>query len=302
MTDQRIAAVDIGSNTAHVLVASVEAGQLIELCHYVEMTDLGSQVDRTGSIGATKCLQLVEALERVVMNARKHRYQRLVAGATAVMRTARDAATVLQRASSILSVPVRVLQPQREAELTFIGVASRHAGTGSWLMADVGGGSTELVAAHANIMLDWRSFLIGSSSLARRYLSDPPTNADQQHVTELVRLIISSSLPSDSVQKLVVTGGTASYIGRLPGIAANANSVTERQLAEVIQTLISTPANAMAHQTGLPVARVRALCGGTFIIGVLLNLLNLRSFEISQEGIHHGMVLAAATRGADWWR
>ncbi|HSR25323.1 MAG TPA: hypothetical protein VLW53_17340, partial [Candidatus Eisenbacteria bacterium] len=206
---ERLAALDIGSNTVHVLVGDAGAGGVVEIGHYVETTDLVAEVDRTGFIGSTKLREVLGALRTVLSRARVHGYHDIVAGATAAVRAAVDAAELLDRASTLAGGPIRVLDAEREARLTFLGVAGRHAARGHWLLADIGGGSTELMAATANTMHEWLSLEMGSSTYARRHLSDPPTLDERRSLRALIVRQLET-LPSRPVDKLVVTGGTAS--------------------------------------------------------------------------------------------
>ena len=89
MLGMRLAAVDIGSNTVHALVADVVRNRLEEVAHYVEMPELGARVARTGSIG-TKGRFAIRALRSVVNRARKDGYDKLLAAATEAVREAKD--------------------------------------------------------------------------------------------------------------------------------------------------------------------------------------------------------------------
>src|ERR1700675_2195897 len=148
----RLAAVDIGSNTVHSLVADVVRGKLEEVAHYVEMPELGARVARTGEIGAG-AKTAIRALRSVVARARSHNFDVLIAGATEAVRQARDGAEFARAAGEAIGVTVHMISAKREAELSCLGVASRHAVRREWVMVDIGGGSTEVVIARGREML-----------------------------------------------------------------------------------------------------------------------------------------------------
>src|SRR6266550_2737770 len=142
----RLAAVDIGSNTVHVLVADAVRGRLEDVAHYVEMPELGARVARKGEIGpGTKTA--IRALRSVVARARTHGFEVLIAGATEAVRQAKDGAQFATAAGAAIGTTIHVITATREAELSFQGVASRHSVRREWAMVDLGGGSTEVVIA-----------------------------------------------------------------------------------------------------------------------------------------------------------
>src|SRR5205814_6966557 len=169
----RLAALDIGSNTIHVLVADVVRGKLEDVAHYVERPELGAQVARTGAIG-THGAGALRALRRVIAEARKHGYDELIACATEAVRQASDGRNFARQAAEVIGAPVRVISGAREAQLSFLGAASRHASRGEWVLVDLGGASTEVVIARGKKMLRSESLEIGSGVLASKFLSDPP--------------------------------------------------------------------------------------------------------------------------------
>src|SRR6202165_6389326 len=174
------------------------------------MPSLGSVVARTGRIGE-QIEEAVRALRSVVDQARPFGFEHLVAGATEAVRRAADGAEFLRRCSEAIGVPVHLISPEREAQLSFGGVAQRHAVRRQWLMADLGGGSTELVVAHHHHILTWRSLPIGSGVLAGRHLSDPPREGEREALrAEAVALLKEAREWEPS--RLVATGGTATNL------------------------------------------------------------------------------------------
>ena len=162
----RLAAVDVGSNTVHVLVADVVRNKLVDVAHYIEMPELGARVARTGSIG-TKSRIAIRALRSVIARARKHGIDRLIAGATAAVREASDGEAFAKKAGEAIGVPVHIISGRREAELSFLGVASRHAARREWVMVDLGGASTEVVIGRGHDMVRSATLPIGSGSGGR---------------------------------------------------------------------------------------------------------------------------------------
>jgi exopolyphosphatase/guanosine-5'-triphosphate,3'-diphosphate pyrophosphatase len=298
---RRLAAVDVGSNTVHSLVADACQGRLEDVAHYVEMPELGTVVARSGRIGEAKTEEAIAALRSVLERARKHGYEHLLAGATAAVRKAADRDQFLARASAAIGAPVRLISERREAELSFRGVASRHASRRPWLMVDMGGASTELVLAEGEEMRRWVSLEIGSGSFADRYLSDPPRPGEREALRAAALPIVRRAVEGD-VHKLVMTGGTASNLPIVVSRHRPPSVMDTKALLSAAERLDAEPAAVVAARTGLPEARVRALRGGAEILLLLLDFYGLDRVHVSNEGLRHGMLLAYLERGEDWWR
>ena len=300
MPSSRLAAVDIGSNTVHALVADVDDhGDLYEVGHYLEMPELGARVDRTGRIGPVGTAVVLEALDSVISQARGPGYEYLVAGATAAVRGAPDGPELLSVASSLLGVAVHLISEEREAQLSFLGVASAHRAPGEWVMADLGGASTGIVAARDDRIVHWASLPVGSGALAARYLSDPPLPGEREALREDARSTLVEAPPS-AATRLVVTGGTA---GNLPLVLSEDDppaslGTDDLDRAQVI--LDSAPAAELAEDHDVSPTRIRALRGGVEVLRLLLEHYDAPTFEVSFEGLRHGMILAYAAHGDDW--
>jgi exopolyphosphatase/guanosine-5'-triphosphate,3'-diphosphate pyrophosphatase len=296
----RLAAVDIGSNTVHSLVADVVEGQLEEVAHYVEMPELGAQVARTGSIGA-RAKPAIRALRAVVARARTHGFDVLLACATQAVRQADDGADFARSAGDAIGTTVHVISALREAELSFLGVASRHAVRREWAMVDLGGGSTEVVIARGREMQRSVSLPIGSGVLASTYFSDPPKPEERARMRKAALRELTHA-PDGEVERLVATGGTAS---NLPFVLTHRNPppvLTTADLLTCEARLDRARAVQVAKTVGLPANRVKAMRAGIEALLLCLDWYGLAVLQISHEGVRQGMLLAYLERGNDWWR
>jgi exopolyphosphatase / guanosine-5'-triphosphate,3'-diphosphate pyrophosphatase len=295
----RLAAVDIGSNTIHALVVDVVDGGLVEVSHFVEMPSLGAQVARTGRIGEKRA-EAVAALRTVVDQARSLGFEHLVAGATAAVRKAADGPEFLGECSEAIGVPVRLISPEREAQLSFAGVAGKHAVRRQWLMADLGGGSTELVVARHHRIEAWRSLPIGSGVLASRHLSDPPREGEREALrADAVALL--KDAPECDPTRIVGTGGTAS---NLPVVVSPSHPpvvLSRHALLRAADLLDGAPAADLEKRYALRPGRVVAMRGGVEVLLLLLDWAGLDRLHVSIEGLRQGMILAYLERGEDWY-
>ena len=296
----RLAAVDVGSNTVHALVADLVRGRLQEVAHYVEMPELGAQVARTGSIGV-RAKPAIRALRSVVARARAHGFDVLLAGATQAVREAKDGADFARAAGTAIGTTMHVISAHREAELSFLGVASRHAIRREWAMIDLGGGSTEVVIARGRELQRAASLPIGSGVLASTYFSDPPKPEERARMRKAALRELTHA-PDGEVERLVATGGTAS---NLPLVLTNRNPppvLTTADLLTCEARLDGDRAVQVAKTVGLPANRVKAMRAGVEALLLFLDWYGLAVLQISHEGVRQGMLLAYLERGNDWWR
>lgn len=299
--ERRLAAVDIGSNTVHVLVADRADSGLRDVAFYVEMPELATRLHRLGELGPEGRALALEALDTVLGKARAHGYEQLVAGATAAVRQAPDGPDLLREASARIGVPVSLITERREAQLSFLGVASRHASEGEWVMADVGGGSTEVVAARALAAHAWASLPVGSGGFAARFLSDPPTGSERAALRGAAASVLEEA-PRSRCHALVVTGGTASYLPLAVTPDRPPAHLARPDLAAATGRLDAGPAAEVARGLGLPEARVRALRAGVEILSCLLDVYRQDELQVSHEGLRHGMLIAYLAEGDGWPR
>ena len=284
----------------HVLVADVVRNKLQDVAHYVEMPELGARVARTGAIGSRGRIA-IRALRSVVTKARSHGFERLIAAATQAVRQASDGEAFARQAGEAIGVPVHIISARREAELSFLGVASRHAARREWLMVDLGGASTEVVVARGLELVRSATLPIGSGVLASTYLSDPPRPEERARMRKAALRELTHA-PDGEVERLVATGGTAS---NLPFVLSRRNPPSVLTTADLLACearLDAGPAARVAAKAGLEPNRVKAMRAGVEALLLFLDWYGLALMQISHQGLRHGMLLAYLERGEDWWR
>ena len=296
----RLAAVDIGSNTVHALVADVVRGRLVDVAHYVEMPELGAHVARTGAVGA-RAKPVIRALRSVVARARTHGYEVLIAGATEAVRQASDRDAFAREAGEAVGTTLHIIRADREAELSFLGVASKHAHRREWLMVDLGGASTEIVIGNGRKMVRSATLPIGSGVFASTYFSDPPKPEERARMRRAALRELAHA-PDAEVMRLVVTGGTATNLPLLLSKRKPPAVLTTADLLTCESRLDAARASEVAEKSGLPPSRVKALRAGVEALLLLLDWYGLAVLQISYEGLRHGMLLAYVELGEDWWR
>ena len=194
-----------------------------------------------------------------------------------------------------------MISAHREAELSFLGVASRHAARREWVMVDLGGASTEVAIGRAREMVRWASLPVGSGVLASTYLADPPKPEERARMRRAALRELAQA-PDGDVERLVATGGTAS---NLPAVLAKRNPpsvLTSDDLLQCEKRLDGARALEVSEKVGLPVNRVKAMRAGVEVLLLMLDWYGLAVLHISHEGLRHGMLLAYLERGGAWNR
>ena len=170
------AAVDVGANSVHLLVAVTRGHRLEPLVDESVFLGLGDNVNRTGELGSVSRAELVATLVRYVETARRLGARHVVLVGTEPLRRAADAANAVEDVTRTTGVSLDVLSHEEEGYLTLIGVTSGRRVTAELMVVDVGGGSSELVVVSAVGGVRAAGVRLGSASLTASIVRhDPPT-------------------------------------------------------------------------------------------------------------------------------
>ncbi|MHB1500047.1 MAG: Ppx/GppA phosphatase family protein [Candidatus Dormibacteria bacterium] len=299
----RLAAIDVGSNTIHLLLAGCRPGAAPrQLFRRREFVQLGLDVAATGRVGPERLERAARTLSGQVAEARRKGALELAVGATQALRAAANGEEVAAVLAQRAGIPeLVVLAPAEEAQLAFAGATMALPPGTSTLLIDIGGASTQVALGPAGGVCSDRSLGLGSGSIAALAAGDPPSSEEWRVMQRRVGELIPDLVPSPPHTIALGTGGTITNLPRLLG-REKGSALRLRDVEEVIEAFRELPVSEIATRSGMDLERVRLCRGGALILAHLMDLLGLSSVRCSERGLRDGMVTGILLRGEDWWR
>ena len=299
-----IAAIDIGTNSVLLLVAeALPDGSLKPLLDVSEITRLGQGVDRTGRLEAQAAERTLQTLRTFAEKARTAGAERTTAIGTSVLRDASDSEAFLERAREILGTPVRILSGTEEAELSWLSVAADPSLrlTHPAAVADVGGGSTELITGGPDGSLESAvSVDVGAVRLTERFLrSDPPAPDELRAAREQALEALRGAAGEARCRSLAGVGGTAVNLARMSRPEASlqeihGHTVRADALRATLERLASVPLERRRNTPGLEPKRADVIVAGALIFDALMEILRTEALTVSTRGARFGAAIKLA--------
>jgi len=287
----RRACIDIGSNTTRLLVADCVDGGLVEVHQERDFTHVGRARLTDGMIEAAKIRHVAQVVDRQLRMARTLGAEEIRIVATAAIRGATNGHELTVAVKDACGLEVEIITDQEEARLAFVGVARTldHRPSGPLGVADVGGGSSELVIGHPPDEITWwTSVPMGSGALAHRCLrSDPPATEELIEARRMVADALADIRVPRPTEAAAV-GGSAASLARLAGPLLD-GPVFTRSLG----LLASHPAAEVARRFELDVERVRLLPAGLLILQAVAECFGT-PLRLRRGGVREGVLLEGA--------
>src|ERR687887_77324 len=214
----RVAAVDIGTNSTRLLVADVDDGRLADVERHTRITRLGEGVDERHRLLPVPIARVRNVLSDFRRRAEELGAERTLAIATSAIRDADNGEAFLGEIEWSYGFATQLLSGHDEALLMFRGVTSERTLDPGTVIVDVGGGSTELVAAEPDGVRWHDSLDIGSVRLTERFLpGDPPAPDELAACAGAVKALLAERVPDDVRAR---TGSAIRGAGTIPRLAA----------------------------------------------------------------------------------
>ena len=293
------AVIDIGSGSARAVVMQVNQGGGIEIVAQQRVTlNLMSHVNSDGYLDAKGVASTLDALEDFGLVARAYGIETINAVATAALRESGNAETITDAAEERFGIPLRIIDGSDEAAYCFVG-AIHGLRTNDGLLADIGGGSTEVVRFRDRELVSSASLPLGSLRIANRFdLGDRPAAVSMKAAYDYVRTVLSSAgvepLPNGAT--LVGSGGSVRLLSRLdrarepyPIIKLHGYEIRASALVEQIEQLAAMSRIDRASIPGMNPERSHSIIGGGVVAHALMEHLGTDCLLVSGQGLREGL-------------
>jgi exopolyphosphatase/guanosine-5'-triphosphate,3'-diphosphate pyrophosphatase len=305
----RLAALDLGSNSFHLLVADeLPGGRIKRVTTEKVALRLAEPVASTGELGKDARRRAAATFAQLLAHARQAGARRVLAVATEASRRASDGGRLLDRLASEHGIRVHVLSGMEEGELSLLGMAGAfHLPPGRQVLGlDLGGGSYEVAYGGTGGLVAGASLPLGPARLRSRLVGDPPRLLDRAELHDAaLRLLrpvaadVAKAAADGRPPRAVGTAGTIRDLGRL-GLALAGGAtpdrvrglvVTRDQLERGYARLVSVSTTERMELPGVSPKRADLLPAGGLVLLATMEAFGLEHLELCDWGLREGVLL-----------
>lgn len=300
------AAIDIGSNSTHLVVARCLPEGLNIVLDEVKMIATGASVDETGELSEKVRSELRDTVRHYQGLARQQGAKDILVVATEALREARNGEAILEELQRETGLQIQRISGRIEAALTFYG-ATYEAGTPEDVgVLDVGGGSTEIILARQKRIAWLSSVPLGSRKVHDTYLpSDPPAYGEWEEARKGLKAELEKISTPFVPPALIVTGSSAPALLKLVKEAfrrdEQSQTLTREDLLRCEGLLAALSARSIAQRYHQSMERARVLPGGALILQALMEHFACDEITVSEHGVREGLLLAYTRYGEGWY-
>lgn len=302
----RIAAIDCGTNSLHLLIAQMDDEGRYDILHDLkEMPRLGEGVVRTGLLAEDAMNRAVQTLAEFAHISARFGVDRIRAVATSAVRRARNGGEFVARVQRETGIPLTVISGEEEARLVAQALLAEPGFThGRFLIFNVGGGSTEFAWGRGRQIREMATLPIGAVTLTEEYLkNDPPRPAEVRALDQAVAKMLRGEVPVMGGRDFTLygTGGTVTAMVGIHqvlrfgvGLGSVFYPMSDEQVHEVYLTLQEKDIAQRRALPGLKGARAEIIVGGASIVHGIMERLDAKDMLVSGHGLKYGLLAEEA--------
>lgn len=305
----RMAVLDVGSNTVHLLIVDAYAGAapIPAMSQKYELR-LAQQLQNEGGLTKSSVKSLIEVLHECNAFIKDHDCDELLAFATSAIRESSNSDAILSKIKTETGIELQVLDGEHEAALTFLAVRRWFGwSSGRLLVADIGGGSFEVASGadeHPDLAM---STPLGAGRLTRDFFSSEiPTSDEVKSLRKHIKKTLEenfSQLQGVNFDHSVATSKTFRQLARIGGAAPSSEDqrvqreLTLQTLDTWVPSLCEMTFAQRAQLPGVSTGRAEQLIAGAIVAQEAMGFLGLTILEICPWALREGLIL----RRLDWF-
>ena len=297
----RVAAIDVGTNSARLLVADEQPGGFRSIDRRMVITRLGQGVDRSRVLAPEALDRTLRTIAEYAATCGELGVEKLRVTGTSAVRDARNREEFFEGVRLLTGTEAELLTGEQEARATFLGTLSDLTETGPVVVVDIGGGSTELIVGTGEperlVSLD-----IGCVRLFEKYLeSDPPSKDEIEALRAEVDGLLAGVLEELSVPRgarLIGVAGTVTQLATLKaGSPVYDPDVTHHSVLShgdvrtLARRLESLTIGQRKRITGLEPGRADVIVAGAEILLGVMEAFDIPEVLVSERDILDGLVI-----------
>jgi exopolyphosphatase/guanosine-5'-triphosphate,3'-diphosphate pyrophosphatase len=291
-----LAAVDLGSNSFHLVVAQHRNGQLVVIDRLREPVQLAAGLDDDGHLDKEAMNRALACLKRFGQRISDMHADAVRVVGTSALRRTRRRQVFLERARDALGHPVEIVAGREEARLIYAGVSqSLPTENGNRLVVDIGGGSTELIVGRGAEPVELESVNLGCVVMTQKHFADGKLSAKR-----FERALLMARQSLEPVQQQFLKRGWESAAGSSGTVRSVLDSCRELDPKATsitpagIKSLIELLGNA-GHVDGIPLVcltedRRNVFAGGLAILAAVFAQLKITQMRWSEGAMREGLL------------
>jgi len=300
-----LAAVDLGSNSFHMVVARYSHDQLVIIDRLREMVRLAAGVEENGRIDKEVANRALACLERFGQRLRDMHADSVRVVGTNALRVAHRKQAFLERAREALGHPIEIISGMEEARLIYSGVAhTMPSEPGRRFVVDIGGGSTELIIGEGLTPLELESLQMGCVSLSERFFRDGKISAkrvDRARVAARLELEpVQAAFRRRGWDRCAGSSGTVRAIGEaIQELDPTARTITAAGLENTLKYLVEAGHIRELRLAAITEDRRPVFPGGVAIMAAMFDVLGLDEMQIAEGAMRDGILYDMVGRFTD---
>ncbi len=294
MPNNLLAAIDMGSNSFHLVVARVVDGRLQIIDRLKQRVRLAEGLDESGALSEDAMQRGLECLRLFGERLAGIRADGIRITGTYTLRVAGNAQRFLTRARQLLGHPIEIISGQEEARLIYQGVAHTQHTEGRILVADIGGGSTELIIGEQFAPLALTSRKMGCVTFNHAHFGNGKLNDKNFNAAILEGLHqlepVLSQFQTLGWQLCLGSSGTIKAVRELMLASEGDGSITRERLERLRQRMQEQKRIEQLVLPGLEEERRPVIAAGVAVLLALFQGLGIRQMEYSDGALREGLL------------